>query len=623
MVYLKKEIAQVKKSKRENLFFKLYQSVFTGSIIRILEYLYKLMGGCLTLKLMSSYEKIDGYLGEKYKSSHTAHVFCKFSEIWERIAKEVSESFFLKFFTHLAKLLLNTRLQVYGAGFLAFGISAFTVVLISKENFEIAVFLLFVILMSLIMFTDKTAVKKLLFESVATGFVLKKVIGVSLRGDSDSAKGMNLFVSSLTGVLLGTLTFFISPISIFRYTAVIIFVIFTFSLPDRAIVLLSFVLPFLCVESVCIGVIFILAAFLIKTFTGKYKISFELLDALVLVLFVFICEGVIFSANFKSSVVSASTFLCLGSLYFLVKNLIKDIADIKRIANGFVFSALLASLYGIYQNFSTNITAWHDTSMFSYISTRVYSVFSNPNVFGEYLILTFPFILTAFFMKKRFYAAMATLVAFTALVFTWSRGAWLGFAVSIILITVLFGEKTMTASFFGIVSFLPIAHLFADTVFHRFTSIGNIADSSTFYRVNIWRGTVEMIKKFFFSGVGTGIGAFEKMYPEFAPRVAPISPHSHNLFLQIISELGIFGFLVFIAVIVIFMQKAFTYILHTADRTSEVFTAACVCAVTALTVQGLGDYVWYDYRIFSLFFMIMGMCSVCTDRNISSEKRKE
>lgn len=613
----------MKKSKRENLFFKLYQSVLIGPIIRILEHLYKLMGSCLTLKLMSSYEKFDGYLGKKYKTSYTAHVFCKFSEIWERIAKEVSESFFIKVFAHLAKILSNTRMQVYGAGLFAFGISAFAVILISRRNFEISAFLLFVILISLIMLTDKTAMKKLLFESAATGFVLKKVIGVSLHGDSDNTKGVNLFVSSLTGVLFGTLTYFISPISIFRYTAVIIFVIFTFSLPDRSIVLLSFVLPFLCVEWVCAGVIFILTAFLIKVFMGKYKMRFELLDVLVLVLFVFICTGVIFSADVKASIISASTFLCLGSLYFLVKNLIKNMSDIKRLANGFVFSAFLSSLCGIYQNFSTNITDWHDTSMFSYISTRVYSVFDNPNVFGEFLILTFPFILTVFFMKKRFYAATAALVAFTALIFTWSRGAWLGFAFSILLMTVLFGKKTMTASFFGIVSFLPITYLFADTVFHRFTSIGNTADSSTFYRVNIWQGTVDMIKKIFFSGVGTGIGAFEKMYPEFAPRVAPISPHSHNLFLQIISELGIFGFLVFIAVMIIFMQKAFTYILHTSDRTSRVFTAACVCSVTALTVQGLGDYVWYDYRIFSLFFMIMGMCSVCTDRNISSEKRKE
>jgi putative inorganic carbon (HCO3(-)) transporter len=91
----------------------------------------------------------------------------------------------------------------------------------------------------------------------------------------------------------------------------------------------------------------------------------------------------------------------------------------------------IVSAYGVIQYvFGFGASTWHDESMFSDISGRVVSTFENPNVLAEYLIMFIPLAFAMMIVSQKRELKAASLVCFASaalcLVFTWSRGAWLG-----------------------------------------------------------------------------------------------------------------------------------------------------------------------------------------------------
>ncbi len=83
-----------------------------------------------------------------------------------------------------------------------------------------------------------------------------------------------------------------------------------------------------------------------------------------------------------------------------------------------------------------------------------------------------------------------------------------------------------------------------DTVITRFTSIGDLTDNSTSYRVYIWMGVLAMLKDYWLCGIGPGDAAFNMVYPAYSYNSID-APHSHNLFLQMVCDAGICALVVF------------------------------------------------------------------------------
>ena len=57
-----------------------------------------------------------------------------------------------------------------------------------------------------------------------------------------------------------------------------------------------------------------------------------------------------------------------------------------------------------------------------------------------------------------------------------------------------------------------------------------------------------------------------------------------------------------------FFAKAFTFLKNSDDRSSKIIVGALVCGILAFLAQGLTDYVWYNYRVFALFWMLFALC---------------
>lgn len=275
---------------------------------------------------------------------------------------------------------------------------------------------------------------------------------------------------------------------------------------------------------------------------------------------------------------------------------------------------VLISFYGFFQYLFPHMfhNVWTDQDMFSDINFRVYSTLENPNVLGEYFLLVIPLAVAMLFSadnnRQRLLWLGACGIMGVCLILTYSRGCYLGLLAAAAVFLVLVDKRFIAV---GIVAVALCPLYLPQSVISRFTSIGDMGDSSTSYRVNIWLGTLAMLKDYWFCGVGPGIDAFNQVYPHYAHN-AITAPHSHNLYLQIICDTGICGFAVFMLLLVCYYRMMLSAIHHEADKKVRILQIGGTSAVTGFLVQSMTDYTFYNYRVMLLFWIVLGLSVLFT-----------
>lgn len=440
----------------------------------------------------------------------------------------------------------------------------------------------------------------------------------------------------LIGMLLGLLSFFVSPIYIALAIIAAAVVYLIVCIPECGILLLFLTLPFVPTMAAAALNIFTALCYFIKLMRGKRLLKFERIDIMIAIYAVIVLFGGIFSVtggSFKPSLLYVS-FIC-G--YFVVVNTIRTGEWVDRCVGALLISAAVVGFIGLWENFSGSVaTTWQDEKMFEEISGRVVSTFGNPNVLGEYLIMTLPFAIALFFMTKKLSKKAGALILCAigggCLIYTWSRGAWLGFLIAMLCFMLIYTKKTVFLIVAGVASLPFLPFVLPQSIINRMASIGNIADSSTSYRVNIWKAALNMINDVLLSGIGVGSEAFGIVYQKYTFSGIESAPHSHNLYFQIIIEVGIFGLFVFLIVMLLFVQSCFSYLgsdyakltlnrdassgelgigVYAASNRmkmkSRLYVTAGFAAIIAMLAQGVTDYVWYNYRVFFMFWLVMAL----------------
>lgn len=248
--------------------------------------------------------------------------------------------------------------------------------------------------------------------------------------------------------------------------------------------------------------------------------------------------------------------------------------------------------------------------MFSDNKIRVFSTLDNPNVLGEYLLLSIPISLgSLYYFKNKFCKlfSFANLILLSfCMLLTLSRGAWLGLIFSIFLFILLRDKKFLSLIFF--LAFLSPLFI-PKTFIQRFLSIGNMTDTSTSYRVGIWLGAIKIIKDFWPIGIGMGTNNFIYIYQKYA-FAASYALHSHNFYLQILIDFGIVG--LFLILIIIFLSYKSLLInnkfLH--DDFIKTFKISLISSFSGYLIQSLTDNTWYNYRVVFLFWFFLALSDI-------------
>jgi len=158
---------------------------------------------------------------------------------------------------------------------------------------------------------------------------------------------------------------------------------------------------------------------------------------------------------------------------------------------------------------------------------------------------------------------------------------------------------------------VPLALLLAqDSLMDRILSIANPTDTSSTLRLALWESTVAMIIDNPLLGIGWG--AYWLVYPEYDFFLQDAQTkifHAHNMYLNIAAEIGIPGLLVFLAVMIGHIRKAFIAI-QSPNRWVAGLMLGIVTAMVGLAVNGFTDYILFNIQL-SMLFWLLNACIVC------------
>lgn len=541
-----------------------------------------------------------------------------------RAAVGFDGSYILGHFDAAARYLLESSLRMYGAFGIIFGIYTMLMFVIKAYALRLDPDVNYLIiggiaaLISLPMLYVRRPLIQLLQESRISRAVLYSVLTLKQSNlpPAQHKSGAKYNAAVITGMVVGFMTYFVDPAKIIAVIAAAVICAVIFYKPEAGIIGLIISAPFLSFAPrptllLSLGAAVTTVSYLIKYLRGKRTQRSGFGGFFILLFAGVILFGGMVSAGGGGSLGSALVLCILLLGYFLTVNLIRTRESCRHTLIALAVSMALSSLYGIAQYKFGNITAnWLDVEMFSYIPGRATSIFDNPNVLGIYIIMFLPALFALFATTRgfvgRFLLAFSALCALLCLVWTWSRGAWLGFIFGAILYFVIISRKSLAALMVTGLT-LPLAGAFLPSdIAGRFMSIGNLSDSSTYYRVYTWRGVLRMIRESWPGGIGVGQTAFEALYPAFAYAGTEASPHAHNLTMQITAETGIAGIVIFSIVIFLFAQNCFEFIGSSRGGDRHI-VAAGLCGILSALFMGMFDYIWYNYRIFFLFWALMAL----------------
>ena len=327
------------------------------------------------------------------------------------------------------------------------------------------------------------------------------------------------------------------------------------------------------------------------------------------------------SVTFRGSLYVGALTVLFILFALMLQSAVQTRRQLDLLLLALVAAGALVALYGIYQYAfgKTGGETWVDSDMFSDISARVYSTLQNPNVLSEYLLLVIPLCFALVLspgggLKRLFYLGCLAVMGL-CLVLTFSRGGWLGLVFGMAVFLIMLDRRFILV---GIVGLIALYFLLPETIISRFTSIGNLSDSSTSYRVYIWMGTIAMLKDFWLSGVGPGQAAVNKVYPYYSYN-AIIAPHSHNLFLQILCDTGVCGFIVFILMLLAFFRQVCSAVKTEADKKSRYLQMGLIASMSAFLVQSVTDYSFYNYRVMLMFWVFIALGALVSRRTEMKE----
>ena len=369
------------------------------------------------------------------------------------------------------------------------------------------------------------------------------------------------------------------------------------------------VLPFMPDMLNLLYMIFMVGVYLYKAlFKDVNPLTKESVDVPILIFALLILISTITSIDPSGSFRDLAIHLTAMGFMFVVINNIKTKEDFNILITFLVIAATLVALYGLYQ-YKVGVDMedkWVDVANNPDVKARVYSVFGNPNILAEYLIMVIPISISLFWYSKKVHKKAiflgTSLILMLALVLTLSRGGWIGFAFGILVFVILI-EKRLLLSIIPLV--LGAVYFLPQSILNRILSIGNLGDSSNAYRLKIWDITLDIIRDNWLVGVGFGYIPFKSTFETYI-RTMP-AYHSHNTYLQITGEMGILGLIIFISFIFILYKYSIKRLIKGEDRYIRTMAGGVLAGLAALLGHGAVESVLYLPKIIITFWTLVAL----------------
>ncbi len=257
------------------------------------------------------------------------------------------------------------------------------------------------------------------------------------------------------------------------------------------------------------------------------------------------------SAAFKNIV---DEYILLGMIFIVSLDVIKTEKQVESLLKTGLISALLVNLYGIYQHYGLG-------------QPRINSSFTVATQTGVYFtgVVLLAFACLLFRKTDRRLTLIGTFLFFSlnllCVFLTGTRAAWLGFIAGVALLLIFAFKIKKQVSLKMIVAVFVILILVATFVdlgwvFDRMASIIDLTNSSNRQRIMMYLGGIKMFRDH--PLIGVGIGQFSTVYADYLMEGADIYTHIHCFYLHLLVELGLIGFVVFLALVYKILKTGIT-----------------------------------------------------------------
>lgn len=332
--------------------------------------------------------------------------------------------------------------------------------------------------------------------------------------------------------------------------------------------------------------------------------------------------GTWFSVTRSGSLLGGCLTVAFILFALVLENSITNQRQLDNLLTLMVIAGTAVALYGVCQylfGWGYQSEAWVDSDMFGDVF-RVPSTLENPNMLGQYLILAIPLggagLLSAKSWGKRVFYFCCCGIMCVCMLLTMSRGAWLGLLFAGFVFVLFLQPRILLLAPLLLVA---LYFVMPDSVITRFTSIGNLEDQSTSYRVYIWMGTLAMLKDYWLCGIGPGDAAFNLVYPRYSYS-GITAPHSHNLFLQIMCDAGVIALVIFVLLLFHFFRDVCSAFCRERDAFSRFHQTAVAAGMAGFLVQAMTDYSFYNYRVMFLFWVFIALGGLLARRGQLPER---
>ncbi len=351
------------------------------------------------------------------------------------------------------------------------------------------------------------------------------------------------------------------------------------------------------------------------------------------------CFSLIWSINIFNSILALPLFLAGPVLFYVITNSIGERKTIDRLLCAIIIMGLGMGIYGILQFAGIDFKFWEGNIG----RERVMGLFGNVNYFAEYLILPLSLTIGLILSKNKIYNKIFLFIALIAmgltLFFTFTRGSYLAMAINIPVMLFLYfksAKNEQSKTFYKkiILSLLLLATIALSTIYiphplnkdntilgklrERVTLESLTSGRSALRRIATWKFTQMMIKDYPLLGSGIGTYAYHTLeyQADFFSKGnnRDIYPHgkavqAHNEYLQLWSELGIIGLILFLWIIFAYYRNVFIKI-RQINENQQAVVIALTGGITAVLVDAIFGFPLQLAASIALFWVFLGLTSV-------------
>lgn len=347
---------------------------------------------------------------------------------------------------------------------------------------------------------------------------------------------------------------------------------------------------------------------------AKDRLELDTLGPYMSLYMAFICIALAGSISTRLSMRFFAFHITAFLLVLLVVSSVRKYEQLQLMVALAVLGISIASIYGCYQGYIgvEVVASQQDMTVNAGMPGRVYSVFDNPNNFAEQLVMLLPLELALFLnshWRGKILSLLALCVGVVAIGLTYGRSCWIGLALAVVVFLALIDWRWVPLF---IVAGLVAIPFLPETIYNRILTITNTEDSSTQYRFEIYSTTSNLMRDHWVKGIGLGTDVMKEVFQTYPTNFDGTYPiHTHNNYLQMWAEAGIWGVISFLALLLYQLKSGVKAFRAALDKRTKRMLAAALGAFCGILVVSVAEYTWFYPRNMFTYWFLFGVIAAC------------